>query len=64
MDVYNFCCFATDDSIVIQIWDQNTEQIVFTGSFREAMYSDYESYDVDSFDLDDGQMILNIDTSY
>ena len=63
MDVYDFCNLCTDDSIEIAIYDFYGEEEVFRGTMREAMDSDWDSYDVESFDLTpDGMIILNIDT--
>jgi len=64
MDVYNFCELATDDGYNCAIYDMNTsvEQEVFRGTLREARDSDFSEYDVMSFDLDDGVIILNIET--
>ena len=64
MSVFDLLRMCTDDSVVIQIWDQHEEEIVFVGTINEAMYvSDYAEYDVDSYDLCDQGMIVNIDTS-
>ena len=65
MSVYDFCSLCTDDQTEVRIYDMNedVENEVFTGTARDAMYSDYEGYDVDSFDLETGIIILNIDTT-
>lgn len=65
MSLYDFCALCTDDQTMVCIYDMNeaVEREVFHGTLREAMYSDYEGYDVDSFDLDCGNIILNIDTT-
>lgn len=66
MSVYDFCLLCTDDSATVRIYDMNgdVEEEVFTGEMRDAIYSDYEGYDVESFDLcDNGEIILNIDTT-
>lgn len=66
MDVYNFCYLCTDDGAQVRIYDMNPviENVVFSGTMRDAMYMPWEGYEVLSFDLDpeDG-LILNIDTS-
>ena len=35
---------------------------VFVGTIRDAMYCDYENYDVDGVDLDCDGMIITIET--
>ena len=66
MSVYDFCNLCTDDGAPVRIYDMNPaiENEVFNGPMRDAMYSTWERYEVESFDLDpeDG-LILNIDTS-
>lgn len=51
MTVYDFCYLCTDDSEEILIWDICSEQQVFSGSMREAMYSKYADAEVCSFDI-------------
>lgn len=64
MSVFDLLRMCTDDSVVIQIWDQREEEIVFVGTINEAMYvSEYSDCEVDSFDLCDQGMIVNVDTS-
>ena len=62
--VYDFCGLCTDDAAVIQIYDLNpkVEKCVFVGSLREAMRSDYAKLSVESYDLDESGMMLNIVT--
>ena len=65
MSVYDFCSLCTDDSVEVSIYDMNedVEIGVFGGSMRDAMYSDWADYEVDSFDLTPDGLCLNIDTS-
>lgn len=65
MDVYDFCGLCTDDTMEVRIYDMNPaiEQEVFVGSMWDAQQSTFSDYDVSSFDLDEGRIILNIDTS-
>lgn len=62
MTVYDFLYLCTDDSVVIQIWDQAQESIVAVCEIRDAMYGDYADYELDSFDICEQGLILNIDT--
>lgn len=66
MDVYNFCQLCTDDSAEIKIFDMNpdNEKEVFSGTIRDAMFGEYSDWEVWSFDFVEGDLILNIDTSY
>jgi len=65
VDVYDFCQLCTDDSVEIHIFDMNpnVEDDVFFGTMRDAQFSDYSGYTVWSFDLAEGDMVLNIDTA-
>lgn len=67
MNVYDFCDLCTDDGAPVRIYDMNPaiENEVFSGAMRDAMlYSDWECYEVVSFDLDpEAGLVLNIDTS-
>lgn len=66
MSVYDFCILCTDDLADVRIYDMNPaiENEVFSGTIQDATFSNWESYEVESYDLDpkDG-IILNIDTS-
>ena len=66
MDVYNFCQLCTDDSAEIKIFDMSpdNEKEVFSGTIRDAMFGEYSDWEVWSFDYVEGDLILNIDTSY
>lgn len=65
MDVFDFCGLCTDDTMEVRIYDMNPaiEREVFVGSIWDAQQSAFSDYDVSSFDLDEGRIILNIDTS-
>lgn len=65
MDVFGFCNLCTDDTVEVQIYDMNSavENEVFVGSMWDAEQSAFADYEVLSFDIEKGQIILNIDTS-
>lgn len=65
MDVYDFCALCTDDSTIIEIYDLNetVEAVVFKDEIREVFNSEWDGYEVLSFDLYEGRLTLNIDTS-
>lgn len=65
MPVYDFCTLCTDDSVDVCIYDMNAavEQQIFSGSMRNAMESEWADFEVDSFDLTQDGLCLNIDTS-
>ena len=62
MTVYDFLYVFNDDMEVVRIYDTRTEEEVFVGTIRDAMYCDYEGYDVDGVDLDRDGMIITIET--
>lgn len=63
MTVYDFLYLCTDDSVVIQIWDQAQVSIVAVCEIRDAMDGEYADCELDSFDICEHGLILNIDTS-
>ena len=62
MSVYDFLYVFNDDMEVVRIYDTRTEKEVFVGTILDAMYCDYENYDVDGVDLDCDRMIITIET--
>ena len=62
MTVYDFLYVFNDDYEVVRIYDTRTEEEVFVGTIRDAMYCDYEGYEVDGVDLDKDGMIITIET--
>ena len=62
MTVYDFLYVFNDDMEVVRIYDTRTEEEVFVGTIRDAMYCDYEGYEVDGVDLDRDGMIITIET--
>ena len=64
ISVYGFCCLQCEDSENMRIWDISSDcnNVVFEGTYREAMYSKYSNYEVQSFNIDDGVLCINIDT--
>ena len=64
IDVYNFCLLQCEDMEDLTIWDisSDCENEVFKGTYLKAMYSKYSNYEVQSFNIDDGVLCINIDT--
>lgn len=65
MNVYDFCYLCTDDGTTVHIYDMNDNvgEEVFTGTMRDAMWSDYAYREVWSFDFDEQYgLTLNIET--
>jgi len=64
MSVYDFCFLACDDSLECAIYDMNesVEGEIFRGTYAEAMESQWETEEVESFDVENGVVILNINT--
>lgn len=62
MTVYDFLSAFNDDSLPCAIYDCTTETEVLSGTFRDALYSDYEGCEVDGVDLDEGTILITITT--
>lgn len=62
MTVYDFLDIFNDDCLPCAIYDCTSETEVFSGKFREAMYSDYGDCEVDGVDLDEGTILITITT--
>ena len=62
MTFYDFLYVFNDEYEVVRIYDTRTEEEVFVGTIRDAMYCDYEGYEVDGLDLDRDGMIITIET--
>ena len=60
MDVYEFCFLAIEDSEEVIIWSISKEKEVFKGTYREAMNSDYDCDDVQSFGIENDIICINI----
>ena len=65
MSVADFCDMCTDSCTRMRIWDMNedVENEIFAGTMEEAIYSEYADYDVESFDISDNVICLNICTA-
>lgn len=61
IDVYDFCFLYIEDSEGVTIWSAEEEKNVFEGTFREAMDSDYALEEVNSFEIENGRICINID---
>lgn len=62
IDVYSFCILACDDSVPCAIYDMTVGEEVVNGDFKVCMDSDYSDYEVMSFDVENGKIVLNIET--
>lgn len=60
--VYDFLYLFNDDLEFVRIYDTTTEEEVFAGTIRNAMFSDYEGCEVDGVDMDKDGLILTIET--
>lgn len=60
MSVYDFCYYALDDSQDVAIWSLDGERIVFEGTYDEARYLEYADEEVQSFDISNNMLTLNI----
>lgn len=60
MDVYEFCSFALDDYQNVILWSIDAEKVVFEGSYYDAKYSEYADEEVQSFDISNNILTINI----
>ncbi len=58
--VGQFCNLSIEGTAKVRIWDCDEQSVVFEGSYREAMNSNYANYFVLSFGIEDGIICLNI----
>ena len=69
MNIYDFCYLCTEPNMTdVQIYDLNTYNtdpghIVYRGTMYDACLSQFNNYEVCSFDLTEDGMTINIDTS-
>ena len=57
VDIYTFLnLYTTCDDI--EVYDFKTETVVFSGDPTDAKY-DFGNYEVESFDIDNGKLIVN-----
>lgn len=60
MTVYDLTDLYIEQSEKMEIWNVETEQTVFTGSFDEAKESDYADCEVGTFGIESGKIVINI----
>lgn len=65
IDVYDLCNLYIDGSENMKIWcgsdaENGEDGIVFEGTFNEAIFSDWENCEVESFGIEDGVLVVNI----
>ena len=61
MSVYELANLYIEGSKDMQIWNGNTQETVFEGTFDEAKYSNFADCEVLSFGIEDGILVINID---
>lgn len=62
MTVYDLADLYIESSEDMQIWDSETQETVFEGSFEESKGSEYADFEVGSFGIENGIIVINIDT--
>ncbi len=60
MTVYEFCSLCISEYAEIKLYDVDNEKEVFSGTFDEAMYSEFSEEEVQSFEVDNGEITINI----
>ena len=60
MAVYEFCDLCLNEYEEMKIYNVYDEMEVFSGTFDEAMYSEFAEDEVQSFGIENGEIIVNI----
>lgn len=60
MTVYDLTDLYIDGMEDMQIWNGTTETTVFEGTLDEAKNSKYADYEVGSFGIENGIIVINI----
>lgn len=60
MSIYEFCSLCLCEYEEMKIYSVDDETEVFTGTFDEAMYSEFADDEVQSFEIDNGKIVINI----
>ena len=60
MTVYDFCDMCACNMDELDVFSIDGEQTVFSGTYDDAMYSQYADEEVQSFEVDGGKLVLNI----
>lgn len=60
MTVYELADLYIGSKEDMQIWNGSTEKTVFEGSFDGAKRSNYAEYEVGSFGIENGMIVINI----
>ena len=60
MTVYDMCFLYLEENEEMSIWNLDDGKTVFQGTFGEAMQSEFRCEEVQSFDIEDGKIVLNI----
>lgn len=60
MSVYELCELYIDESEEMTIWSNESEQVVFEGTFKEAATSQYADELIGSFGIEYGKICINI----
>lgn len=64
--VYDLCNLYIESNTDMRIWcafdaENGGDGFVFDGTFDEAMRSDWANEEVDSFDIEDNMIVINVD---
>lgn len=61
MTVYDLADLYIGTCENMQVWNFETEKTVFEGTFDEVKVSGYADSEVESFGIEDGIIVINID---
>lgn len=60
MTVYEFCSLCISEYEEMKLYSVDDETEVFSGTFDEAMYSEFVEDEVQSFEVENGEIVVNI----
>lgn len=60
IDLYTLCELYLESSENMEVWDNETEKTVFSGTFHEAQFSEFSDAEVGSFGIENGVIVVNI----
>lgn len=60
MTVYDLADLYINDGEDMEIWNSETDETVFRGTFDEAKDSDFAYCEVSTFGIENGKIVINI----
>lgn len=60
IDLYSLCELYIESQEEMQVWDNEQEKTVFSGTFHDAQFSEFSDAEVGSFGIENGVIVVNI----